>query len=54
MPNVHGAHGQRQQVVPPCTLAALEREREHLLARVEQDAKTIRKERRQQMMKGRE
>lgn len=53
MPNVHGAHGQRPIVVPPCTLAALERERAYLLARVERDARTIAQERRQQMMKGR-
>lgn len=52
MPNVHGAHGQRPIVVPPCTLAALERERAFMLERIEQDARIIRAER-QAQMKGR-
>lgn len=47
MTNVSGAHRQRQ-VVPPNT-TALDRERAHMLARVEKDARTIRQERRQQM-----
>lgn len=52
MTNVSGAHRQRQ-VVPPDLLAALQRERAHMLARVEQDARVIQQERRQQMKEGR-
>lgn len=50
MTEMSGAHRQRR-VVPPNT-TAMDRERAFLLARVEQDARAIQKERRQQMMKG--
>lgn len=51
MTNVSGAHRQRQ-VMPPDLLAALKRERAHMLARVNNDARIIANERREQMMKG--